>query len=151
MVGMTTSRIDQFFWRIAGCAHTFTHLADHHGQIIAHRTNKRTAPAHGTTVIEQFLPLTQIIIGNRFNQAHHAGKTAKQGIFPRPHATHQVELVDRGIFRVFGFAVENTGLRTKAAAYTGGEKGRNRGINLLAKGIEATFEGSGHDSAPLRP
>ena len=124
--------------------------ADHVGDVVADRADHGAAPAQGTAVVDQGLPVGQFLIGERFGESQCAAELAPEGVFLFPHLAQRGDLVDRRILRLARLGEKQAGLGAQTTVDATAEKGRGRCVDLCFQNVVGTFERwAAHDCIPL--
>ncbi len=113
--------------------------------IVTYRADHGTTAAHGAAVVDQRLPFRQFCIGHRLGQAEHLAQLAEQRVFLLPDTAQRFQFVDRRVFRVAGFVVEQTRFGAQSAMHATGEIAGDRCIDHFLEGVDAFGESSAHD------
>ncbi len=71
------------------------------------------------------------------------------GVFLLVDAAHRFQLVDRRVFRIAGFGVEQTGLGAQAAMHAAVEIAGDGRVDEFLEDADTFFERSTHTGTPL--
>ena len=135
---------DQPFGCVAGDRHALAQSAHHVDDVVADRTDQRTAAAQRAAVVDQRFPFFQFFVGERFGQAQHLCELAEQGVFLLVHAAQRFQLVDRGVLRIAAFGIEQACFGAQAAMHAAAEVARDRRVDDFLEDADAFVEGSTH-------
>ena len=114
-----------------GIEHAVTGLAHQGGDVDAHGADHGTAPAHGAGVVEQLLPLLQLVHGHLAREPQPAADETEWAHLALVGALERLQLVDRRVLGVAGLAIEMAGLGALPAADAGVEVGGGDGADIL--------------------
>jgi len=116
-------------------------FAHHVDDVRADRTDGGTAAAQGAAVVDQLLPLIELVVGHRLGQADHFFQPPQQGVFLLVDATQRLQLVDRRVLGVAGFRIEQAGFGTQAAVHAAVEVAGDGRVDDFLEDADCLFRG----------
>ncbi len=126
-----------------GGVHAVACLLDQLGNVDAHRADHRAAPAHVARVVDQLLPLLQVVDRRSRHQVQRAHQRCERAGLALVGAAEQLQLVDRRVLRLAGGDVEVAGLGAHPTAHAGLHVKRGRDAELANEAAHGSLHALG--------